>query len=332
MNITASIALSLFALPIALAASMQTSDADLSKLTGQIKVDGSSTVYPITEAVAEDFQAQATKTRPTVGISGTGGGFKRFCSGETDITNASRPITKTEADTAKTNKIDFIELPIAFDGLSIVVNPANTWVTQLNVDQLKKIFTADSPAKKWSDLNPAWPSETIKVFSPGTDSGSFDYFKEVTVGKDGKIRSDLSVSEDDNVLVTGVAGDKNAIGYFGFAYYNENASKLKLVPIDGGKGAITPSNATIEDGTYMPFSRPLFIYVNAKSAARPEVAAFVNFYLANTAKLSKQVGYTPLPAMMNERSMKNWKALKSGTQYLDGSGNKVQGSIANVYK
>jgi len=332
MNITASLALSLFALPIALAASMQTSDADLSKLTGQIKVDGSSTVYPITEAVAEDFQAQAPKTRPTVGISGTGGGFKRFCSGETDISNASRPITKTEVETAKTNKIDFIELPIAFDGLSIVVNPANTWVTQLNVEQLKKIFTADSPAKKWSDLNPAWPGDTIKVFSPGTDSGTFDYFKEVTVGKDGKIRSDLSVSEDDNVLVTGVAGDKNAIGYFGFAYYSENASKLKLVPIDGGKGAITPNNSSIEDGTYTPFSRPLFIYVNAKSAARPEVAAFVNFYLANTAELSKQVGYTPLPAMVNERAVKNWKALKSGTQYLDGTGNKVQGSIANVYK
>ena len=332
MNITASLALSLFALPIALAASMQTSDADLSKLTGQIKVDGSSTVYPITEAVAEDFQAQAPKTRPTVGISGTGGGFKRFCSGETDISNASRPITKTEVEMAKTNKIDFIELPIAFDGLSIVVNPANTWVTQLNVEQLKKIFTADSPAKKWSDLNPAWPGDTIKVFSPGTDSGTFDYFKEVTVGKDGKIRSDLSVSEDDNVLVTGVAGDKNAIGYFGFAYYSENASKLKLVPIDGGKGAITPNNSSIEDGTYTPFSRPLFIYVNAKSAARPEVAAFVNFYLANTAQLSKQVGYTPLPAMMNERAVKNWKALKSGTQYLDGTGNKVQGPIANVYK
>ncbi len=332
MNITASLALSLFALPIVLAASVQTSDADLSKLTGQIKVDGSSTVYPITEAVAEDFQAQAPKTRPTVGISGTGGGFKRFCSGETDISNASRPITKTEVEMAKTNKIDFIELPIAFDGLSIVVNPANTWVTQLNVEQLKKIFTADSPAKKWSDLNPAWPGDTIKVFSPGTDSGTFDYFKEVTVGKDGKIRSDLSVSEDDNVLVTGVAGDKNAIGYFGFAYYSENASKLKLVPIDGGKGAITPNNSSIEDGTYTPFSRPLFIYVNAKSAARPEVAAFVNFYLANTAQLSKQVGYTPLPAMMNERAVKNWKALKSGTQYLDGTGNKVQGSIANVYK
>ena len=332
MNITASLALSLFALPIALAASMQTSDADLSKLTGQIKVDGSSTVYPITEAVAEDFQAQAPRTRPTVGISGTGGGFKRFCSGETDISNASRPITKTEVETAKTNKIDFIELPIAFDGLSIVVNPANTWVTQLNVEQLKKIFTADSPAKKWSDLNPAWPGDTIKVFSPGTDSGTFDYFKEVTVGKDGKIRSDLSVSEDDNVLVTGVAGDKNAIGYFGFAYYSENASKLKLVPIDGGKGAITPNNSSIEDGTYTPFSRPLFIYVNAKSAARPEVAAFVNFYLANTAQLSKQVGYTPLPAMMNERAVKNWKALKFGTQYLDGTGNKVQGPIANVYK
>ena len=206
-----------FFISLALAAAMQTSDADLRKLTGQIKVDGSSTVYPITEAVAEDFQGKATKTRTTVGVSGTGGGFKRFCAGETDITNASRPISTSEAQTAKTNKIDFIELPIAYDGLTIVVNPANTWVTQLNVAQLKKIFSADSPAKKWSDVNPAWPSETIKVFSPGTDSGTFDYFKEVTLGKDGNIRSDLSVSEDDNVLVTGVAGDKNAIGYFGFA-------------------------------------------------------------------------------------------------------------------
>ena len=312
-----------FFISLALAAAMQTSDADLSKLTGQIKVDGSSTVYPITEAVAEDFQGKATKTRTTVGVSGTGGGFKRFCAGETDITNASRPISTSEAQTAKTNKIDFIELPIAFDGLTIVVNPANTWVTQLNVAQLKKIFSADSPAKKWSDVNPAWPSETIKVFSPGTDSGTFDYFKEVTLGKDGNIRSDLSVSEDDNVLVTGVAGDKNAIGYFGFAYYAENASKLKLVPIDGGKGAITPSNKTIQDGTYTPFSRPMFIYVNAKSAARPEVAAFVDFYLANTAALSKEVGYTPLPAPMQERAAATWKSKKLGTQNLDSAGNKV---------
>ena len=312
-----------FFFSLALAATMQTSDADLSKLTGQIKVDGSSTVYPITEAVAEDFQAKATKTRTTVGVSGTGGGFKRFCAGETDITNASRPISASEAQTAKTNKIDFIELPIAFDGLTIVVNPANTWVTQLNVAQLKKIFTADSPAKKWSDVNPAWPSEVIKVFSPGTDSGTFDYFKEVTLGKDGNIRSDLSVSEDDNVLVTGVAGDKNAIGYFGFAYYAENASKLKLVPIDDGKGAITPSNKTIQDGTYTPYSRPMFIYVNAKSAARPEVAAFVDFYLANTAALSKEVGYTPLPAPMQERAAATWKSKKLGTQNLDSAGNKV---------
>ena len=311
-----------FFISLALAAAMQTSDADLSKLTGQIKVDGSSTVYPITEAVAEDFQAKATKTRTTVGVSGTGGGFKRFCAGETDITNASRPISASEAQSAKTNKIDFVELPIAFDGLAIVVNPSNNWVTQLNVAQLKNIFTADSPAKKWSDVNPAWPSETIKVFSPGTDSGSFDYFKEVIIGK-GNIRSDLSVSEDDNVLVTGVAGDKNAIGYFGFAYYAENASKLKLVPIDGGKGAITPSNKTIEDGTYAPFSRPLFIYVNAKSAARPEIAAFVDFYLANTAALSKEVGYTALPAPMQERATATWKSKKLGTQYLDSAGNKV---------
>ena len=311
-----------FFISLALAAAMQTSDADLSKLTGQIKVDGSSTVYPITEAVAEDFQAKATKTRTTVGVSGTGGGFKRFCAGETDITNASRPISASEAQSAKTNKIDFVELPIAFDGLAIVVNPSNNWVTQLNVAQLKNIFTADSPAKKWSDVNPAWPSETIKVFSPGTDSGSFDYFKEVIIGK-GNIRSDLSVSEDDNVLVTGVTGDKNAIGYFGFAYYAENASKLKLVPIDGGKGAITPSNKTIEDGTYAPFSRPLFIYVNAKSAARPEIAAFVDFYLANTAALSKEVGYTALPAPMQERATATWKSKKLGTQYLDSAGNKV---------
>lgn len=196
----------------------------------------------------------------------------------------------------------------------------------------EKDFSADAPAKKWSDLNPAWPGDTIKVFSPGTDSGTFDYFKEVTVGRDGKIRSDLSVSEDDNVLVTGVAGDKNAIGYFGFAYYSENAGKLKLIPIDGGKGAITPNNATIEDGTYAPFSRPLFIYVNAKSAARAEVAAFVNFYVANTAQLSKQVGYTPLPAAISKRAEVNWKAMKLGTQYLDASGNKVPGPIAQVYK
>ena len=322
MKSIATLALSLFALAIALAATLQAGDADLSKLTGQIKVDGSSTVYPITEAVAEDFQGKATKTRTTVGVSGTGGGFKRFCAGETDITNASRPISASEAQIAKTNKIDFVELPIAFDGLTIVVNPANTWVTQLSVAQLKKIFTADSPAKKWSDVNPAWPSEAIEVFSPGTDSGSFDYFKEVIIGK-GNIRSDLSVSEDDNVLVTGVAGDKNAIGYFGFAYYTENASKLKLVPIDGGKGAITPSNKTIEDGTYAPFSRPLFIYVNAKSAAKPEVAAFVDFYWANTAALSKEVGYTALPAPMQERAAATWKSKKLGTQYLDSAGNKV---------
>ncbi|MCE9620135.1 MAG: PstS family phosphate ABC transporter substrate-binding protein [Planctomycetes bacterium] len=332
MRLPASLALSFLALPLALAAALQTADADLSKLTGSIKVDGSSTVYPITEAVAEDFQARAPKSRPTVGISGTGGGFKRFCAGETDISNASRPITQSEVEMAKNNKIDFIEIPVAFDGLSIVVNPANTWVTELKVDQIKKIFTADNPAKKWSDLNPAWPAETIKVFSPGTDSGTFDYFKEATVGKEGKIRSDLSVSEDDNVLVTGVAGDKNAIGYFGFAYYSENQSKLKLVPVDGGKGAVTPNAKTIEDGTYTPFSRPLFIYVNAKSAQRPEIAAFVDFYVANTAKLSKQVGYTPLPTAITDRAAANWKARKPGTQYLDAGGNKVQGPILSVYK
>jgi len=317
---------------LSMAASAPQSGSQLASLKGEIRVDGSSTVYPITEAVAEDFSKAAKGVRTTVGVSGTGGGFKRFCKGETDISDASRPITKSEAETCKGANIEFVELPVAYDGLCIAISKQNTWATKLTVDQIRKIYSASGTAKTWKDLDSAWPDRAIKVYSPGTDSGTFDYFKEVTVGKDGKVRSDMSVSEDDNVLVNGVAGDRDAIGYFGFAYYVENKDKLVAVAVDDGKGAVLPSDATILDGSYEPFSRPVFIYVNRKSADRPEVGAFVDFYLQQAAALSKEVGYTPLPESIYGTARTNWKARRTGTQFLDAKGDKVSGSLANVYK
>ena len=315
----------------ALAASPIAGD-DLAGLKGDIRIDGSSTVYPITEAVTEDFSKLAKGVHATVGVSGTGGGFKRFCKGETDISDASRPITKAEADTCRSSGIEFVELPVAYDALTIVVNPANDWMKSVSVDQLKRIFGASNTAKTWKDLDSSWPDRPIKCYSPGTDSGTFDYFREVTVGKDGKIRSDMSVSEDDNVLVNGVEGDRDAIGFFGFAYYTENKGKLRAVPVDGGKGAVTPSDATILDGSYSPFSRPLFIYVNRKSADRAEVQAFVDFYLRQATELAKSVGYTPLPAPVQATAAANWKSRRTGTQFLDAAGNKVAGALPSVYK
>jgi phosphate transport system substrate-binding protein len=317
---------------LSVAASAPQSGSQLATLKGEIRVDGSSTVYPITEAVAEDFSKAAKGVRTTVGVSGTGGGFKRFCKGETDISDASRPITKTEAETCKSANIEFVELPVAYDGLCIAISKQNTWATKLTVDQIKRIYSASGTAKTWKDLDSAWPDRAIKVYSPGTDSGTFDYFKEVTVGKDGKVRSDMSVSEDDNVLVNGVAGDRDAIGYFGFAYYVENKDKLVAVAVDDGKGAVLPTDATILDGSYEPFSRPVFIYVNRKSADRPEIGAFVDFYLQQAAALSKEVGYTPLPESIYGTARTNWKARRTGTQFLDAKGDKVSGSLANVYK
>jgi len=317
---------------LAIAASAPQSGSELAALKGEIRVDGSSTVYPITEAVAEDFSKAAKGVRTTVGISGTGGGFKRFCKGEIDISDASRPISRGELDTCKSAGVEFIEIPIAYDGLCIVVNKQNTWATKLTLDQIRKIYSATGTAKTWKDLDSAWPDRAIKVYSPGTDSGTFDYFREVTVGKDGKVRSDMSVSEDDNVLVNGVAGNRDAIGYFGFAYYVENKDKLIAVALDDGKGAVLPADATILDGSYAPFSRPVFIYVNRKSADRPEVAAFVNFYLRNAPKLSKEVGYTPLPESIYGTANANWKARRTGTQFLDASGERVTGALKNVYK
>jgi phosphate transport system substrate-binding protein len=305
---------------------------DLSTLKGDIRIDGSSTVYPITEAVTEDFSKAAKGVHATVGVSGTGGGFKRFCKGETDISDASRPITKAELDACKSSGIEFIELPVAYDGLTIVVNPGNDWIKTISIEQLKRIFGASNTAKTWKDLDPAWPDRPIKCYSPGTDSGTFDYFREVTVGKDGKIRSDMSVSEDDNVLVTGVAGDRDAIGFFGFAYFTENRAKVRALPVDGGKGAVAPSEATILDGSYAPFSRPLFIYVNRKSADRPEVQGFVDFYLRKAGELVESVGYTPLPKPVYAGATANWKARRTGTQFLDAAGNKVAATLTAVYK
>jgi len=297
------------------------------RLTGSVKIDGSSTVYPITEAVAEEFGAENRRVRVTVGISGTGGGFKRFVVGETDISDASRPIKKKEYDVAVAHGIEFIEIPVAYDGLSIVVNKENTWCTDITVDELKRVFLDGSSVTTWQDIRPEWPAVPIKIYAPGTDSGTFDYFKEVIAGKKGSIRSDMSVSEDDNVLVRGVAGKQGGIGFFGCAYYFENRDKLNVLAVNG----VLPISSTIESGVYTPFSRPLFIYVNAKSIDRPQVRAFVEYYLKHGAELAEEVGYVRLPETISKRVYTNFENRQLGTQYLDESGEKRHGSLANIY-
>jgi phosphate transport system substrate-binding protein len=301
-------------------------------LTGTVKIDGSSTVYPITEAVAEEFKKAAPQVNVTVGISGTGGGFKRFCAGETDLSNASRPIKKEEVEKAASAGVELIEIPVAFDGLSIVVNPKNTWTDHLTLDEVRAIYADGSSIKTWRDIRPSWPDAPIRIFSPGTDSGTFDYFKEVVVGPTGSIRGDMSVSEDDNVLVKGVAGDEYAIGFFGCAYYFENKASLRAVPVDAGKGPVAPTHDTIESGQYAPFSRPLFIYANRRAAERPEVRAFLGFYLQHCGRLAEEVGYVKLPADLYSRAAKNLAAKKTGTQFLDDAGQHRHGPLRDVYR
>jgi phosphate transport system substrate-binding protein len=265
-----------------------------------VKVDGSSTVYPITEAVAEEFQkAKKNQVNVTVGISGTGGGFKKFCRGETDVSDASRPILEKEIADCKKAGIEYFELPVAFDAITVVVNPKNAFIKQLTVAELKKLWEplAQGKVMRWNHLNPAWPDAPLKLFGPGADSGTFDYFTEAVVGKAKSSRGDFTASEDDNVLVQGVARDVNALGYFGFAYYVENKDKLKAVAIVNDKGQpVVPSLEAVVKGTYQPLSRPIFIYVNANSLAKPEVKEFTQFYLENAAKLAEEVKYVPLPA------------------------------------
>lgn len=284
------------------------------KVSGTIKVDGSSTVAPITQAVAEDFQKANPEVKLQISISGTGGGMKKFVIGDLDIADASRVIETREIDEAKKNGIEFIELPVAYDGLAMVVNPKNTWVDHLTVDELKKIWAAGSTVKFWSDVRSGWPHEEIKLYGPGTNSGTYDYFTEAICGGKGKSRPDYTASEDDNVLVNGVSGDTNALGYFGLAYFQENKDTLKLIPVDGGKGPITPTDETVANGTYAPLSRPLFIYVSKKAAARPEVIAFVEFYLSNP-MLAKDVGYIELPVKAYDIAKENFKAGKTGSRF-----------------
>ncbi|WP_428938026.1 PstS family phosphate ABC transporter substrate-binding protein [Fontivita pretiosa] len=290
--------------------------APLARAESIIRIDGSSTVYPITEAVAEEFQKSASQVKVTVGISGTGGGFKKFVRGETDISDASRPILQSEIDQARQAGIKFIEIPVAFDALTVVVNPANNWVDQLTVEELKKMWQPDAQGKitNWNQIRSSFPKAPLKLYGAGSDSGTFDYFTEAIVGKSKASRGDYTASEDDNVLVQGIASDPNALGYFGYAYYAENRDKLKAVPIVNREGrAVLPSPQTVKDGSYNPLSRPIFIYVNAASLDRPEVYQFVKFYLENATDLVKQVKYVPLPEEIYHKALERVEARKTGT-------------------
>lgn len=272
-----------------------------------VTIDGSSTVYPVTEAVAEEYRKVAPEVRVTAGFSGTGGGFKKLIAGDVDICGASRAIKESEVQACKAAGVEYVELEVAFDGLAVVVNPNNDWCDGLTVAQLKELWRPESAIEKWSDLNPDWPAERIRLYGPGTDSGTFDYFTKAIVGEEGACRHDYTASEDDNVLVTGVKEDRYALGYFGYAYYSENQGKLKLLGIDGGGGAVIPTEATVRDGSYKPLSRPLYIYVRKRSLTRPEVVKFIRFYLDSSAELASEVGYVPVSS---EAAAKNEAALK----------------------
>ncbi|WP_086688929.1 PstS family phosphate ABC transporter substrate-binding protein [Nostoc sp. T09] len=285
-----------------------------SQSVSTIKVDGSSTVFPITEAAAEEFQkSQGGRVRVTVGISGTGGGFKKFCRGETDISDASRPILQKEIADCKANGVRYVELPIAYDALTVVVNPQNNWAKNLTVAELKKIWEPGAQGKvsNWSQVRSGFPNAPLKLFGPGTNSGTFDYFTEAVVGKTKSSRGDFTASEDDNVLVQGISRDKNALGYFGYAYYAENSKKLKAVSING----VLPSEATVKNGTYTPLSRPLFIYVSSKSIDKPEVKQFVQFYLRNAAKFSQEVRYVALPVSAYTTAQSHFNKKRFGSVF-----------------
>ncbi len=300
-----------------------------------IKIDGSSTVYPITEAVAEEFQkAKKNAIKVTVGISGTGGGFKKFCRDETDLSNASRPITQKEMADCKAAGVEYIEMPVAFDALTVVINPKNTFLKQATVEEMKKLWepAAQGVVLKWNQVNPAWPDAPVKLFGAGADSGTFEYFTEAMVGKAKSSRGDYTASEDDNVLVQGVSRDVNAIGYFGYAYYAENTKKLKALPIVNPKTgkAVEPSAANVENGTYAPLSRPIFVYVKAKSLEKPEVREFIEFYMKNAAALTKEVKYVPLPASAYTGNMEHVAKKKIGTVF--GGHNEIGVTIEDLMK
>ncbi len=290
--------------------------------SGIIRIDGSSTVYPVTEAVAEEFQKANAGARVTVGISGTGGGFQKFCRDEIDIADASRPISATEKEACEKAGVQYLELPIAYDGLAVVVNPKNTWAGSMTATELKKLWEPAAQGKltRWSQVRAGWPDKEIHLFGPGVDSGTFDYFTEAIMGKTDDSRGDYTSSEDDNVIVQGISGDEFALGYFGYAYYEENQDKLKLVGVDdendaNGKGPILPSPQTVKDGTYHPLSRPIFIYPKVMALDRAEVRNFVDFYMTKGVPLVREVGYIALSDKEYELVRSRFSARKTGSAY-----------------
>ncbi len=307
--LAALIALSFFALAIA----------------QDVRVDGSSTVYPISLAVAEEFSIENPSANVTVGFSGTGGGFSKFCAGEIDISDASRIVKQSEIDECTANGIGFVEIPVAFDALTIVTNLENDWAQCMTVEQLNKMWTADGGVQMWSDIDPSWPNEEIEFFAPGVDSGTFDYFNEAIIGEDNQIRTDFFPSEDDNVLVTGVEGNPYAISFFGYAYYVEEEGKLNAVLVDDGNGCVEPSTATIESGTYTPLARPLFIYASIPAAdANDTVQQFVEFYLSEDARpLIADTGYALLDPAAYDISLERFNARAAGSLFIDGAGKTV---------
>lgn len=293
---------------------------DIEEMSGSIEADGSSTVAPFTEAVIEEFAAVAPGIAVTNGVSGTGGGFKRFVEGDTALSNASRPIADDEVEIAASTGVNWYEFEVCYDGLSIVVNPANDWVESMTVEQLRDLWIEGSTIMNWSDLNPEWPEERIELYGPGSDSGTFDYFNEAILGDDMAPRTDYQPSEDDNVLVQGVAGSPNALGYFGYAYYLENSDSLRVVPIDGGNGPVEPNHDTIADGSYAPLSRPLFEYVNAEMLqSDPALQEFMRFMLANSGPLAEDVGYIALPGDVVQEQQDKLEGAISGEIAPDSS-------------
>ena len=299
-------------------------DAGTSGEPEMIRIDGSSTVAPISEAVAEEFQKQNPRVRPIVGTSGTGGGFQKFCAGETDISNASRPIKAVEIEACAKAGIEYVEVPVAYDGLAVVVNPKNTWASSMTIAELKTLWEpgAQNKITRWNQIRSSWPDREIHLFGAGVDSGTYDYFTEAVVGKEGASRGDFTSSEDDNVLVQGIASDELALGFMGFAYVEQNKERLTLVGVDDGKdnngaGPITPSAETVRGGTYQPLSRPLFIYVARKSADRPDVQRFVGAYFSS-GDLVREVGYIELPPRLYELAAKHFADRKVGTAFGTG--------------
>ena len=303
-----------------------------------IKIDGSSTVFPITEAVAEEFQKNHKGIKVTVGISGTGGGFKKFCNGETDISDASRPIKPSEVELCGKNKIEYIEIPVAYDGLAVMVNPKNTWVTHMTVKELKKLWEPEAQGKvtRWSQIRPGWPDKEIHLFGPGVDSGTYDYFTEAIVGKEHSSRGDFTASEDDNVLVQGIATDPLALGFFGVAYYEHNKDKLTLVAVDdekpeNGKGPVLPTYENVVSGAYQPLSRPIFIYVSRKAADRPEVKEFVRFYLTAGRPLVREVGYVALADKVYDLALARFDKRTVGSVF-GGKGSQVGVTLESLLR